>query len=210
MPTHIDFRLSREVELGASRRDNEDLEIIQLESGHERINLLTAASRLEFDISYPISTRTHPRLLELMHAFKATRGGWLSFDFRDWLDNQVTDEPFVVGDGATTVFPLIKGYDFGTASYARPIQRPVSGTVTLKKNGVATATGFTVDYDLGLVTFAAAPIGGGTPDLWSWSGEFNVPVRFDGVLETRAPTIRLEKVGTITLVEKRLKAADFA
>lgn len=209
---HISTRLSKQVELGASRRDNEDLEIIATDGGHEHRNIRTSASRLEFDVAYPISQRAHSRLLEILNCFKATRGGAHSFDFRDWLDYQATDQLFAVGDGTTTVFQLVKNYTFGGETHSRRIQRVVA-PITLKKNGVVTAAGFTVDYDLGLVTFAAAPSAGDevTPaDEWSWSGEFDVPVRFDGSLETRAPTIHLEKVGSVTLVEVRLRTSDFA
>lgn len=206
---HIKTRLSKQVELGANRRDTEDLGVQRSDGGHEVRELRASQSLLEFDVSYPISVRTHPRLLEVRDCFKATRGGHHSFDFRDWLDYQATDELFATGDGATTVFQLVKTYSFGGVDHERRIQRPVS-PITLKKNGVVTATGFTVDYDLGVVTFSAAPVGGGTPDVWSWSGEFDVPVRFDGVLETSAPRVRLEKVGTVPLLEVRLKPSDFA
>jgi uncharacterized protein (TIGR02217 family) len=206
---HITTRLSKQVELGANRRDTEDLLVQTSDGGHEVRELRASQSLLEFEVSYPISTRVHPRLLEIRDCFKATRGGAHSFDFRDWLDYQATDEVFATGDGATLIFQLVKSYAFGGVTHTRRIQRPVS-PITLKKNGVVTASGFTVDYDLGLVTFGVAPLGGVTPDEWSWSGEFDVPVRFDGALETRAPNIRLEKVGTVPLLEVRLKASDFA
>lgn len=210
---HIATRLSKEVELGANRRDTEDLDVVTSDGGHETRNLRTSQSLLEFDVSYPISRRTHPRLLEILSCFKATRGGHHSFDFRDWLDYQATDEVFATGDGITTEFGLVKSYEFGGVIHSRRIQRPVS-PIVLKKNGVVTVAGFTIDYDLGVVTFSAAPVaaveGVSAADVWSWSGEFDVPLRFDGVLETRAPTIKTEKLGTVTLVEVRLKVSDFA
>lgn len=206
--THITTRLSKAVELGATRRDVDEVEVVRTDGGRESRNSRWSQSLLEFDVGYPISRRDHARLTEVLHCFKATRGGLHSFDFRDWLDFQALDEEFATGDGATTVFGLTKTYSFGTASHVRRVQRPVS-PITLKKNGVATAIGFTVDYELGTVTFAAAPLGGGTPDVWSWSGEFDVPVRFNGPLESSAPTIQLEKTGSIPLIEVRLKAGDF-
>jgi hypothetical protein len=44
----------------------------------------------------------------------------------------------------------------------------------------------------------------------TWTGEFNVPVRFDPQIQSSAPTTNLEKFDTFTLYEVRLKAADFA
>jgi len=83
-----------------------------------------------------------------------------------------------VGDGATTAFQLVKTYGAGHAPYARPIVKPVGGTVRVAVNGVeqASGTGFACDPATGLVTLPAAPPIGAvvTADF-----AFDVPVRFD-------------------------------
>lgn len=206
--THVSSRLPTSVELGAVWRAKMQLEIVQNDGGFEDVNRRWEDFLREFEVGYPVSRRDSSLLAQVTDAFLATGGGEYSFDFRDWRDHQVTDEPFAIGDGATTIFPLIKSHAFGTVTHVRRIFRPVS-PITLKKNGVETSSGFTVDYNLGIVTFTAAPVGGGTPDSWSWSGEFNVPVRFDKVLSSEAATIHNEHLEKFTLVEKRLRPEDF-
>jgi uncharacterized protein (TIGR02217 family) len=207
---HISQRLSDEVELGALRRDTMQLEIIRGDSGFEDRNRLWSQFLREYEITYPIAERNgsaSDALMEVYNAFLATGGGEDSFDFEDWRDNEVTDEVFGVGDGAETEFTLIKSYTFGSAIHARRIYRPVSG-IAIKANDVTVnPTDYTVDYELGIVTFDAAPTNG--HDL-AWTGSFNVPVRFDPTIQSTAPTTNLEKFDTFTLFEVRLRAEDFS
>ena len=66
---------------------------------------------------------------------------------------------------------LAKVYSFGPLDMSRPIKKPVSGTVTIFEDGVASAA--VIDYTTGFVTITAAP-----GSVITWSGEFDVPVRF--------------------------------
>jgi len=57
----------------------------------------------------------------------------------------------------TRVIQLVKRYVSGEQTYARPIAKPVAGTVRIAVGGdeVQEAIDFTVDTATGLVTFAA-------------------------------------------------------
>lgn len=206
---HIETRLTDEVEIGARRRDtdNEDLEVITTDGGHEARNVRTAQSLLEFDLTFPTSMRDHSRYLEVRDCYKATRGGLHSFDFKDWADNTAVDEPLGNGiaDGESLIFPLSKLYGFGNVGHLRRIQRPIN-PIVIKSNGIVLSGDFTVDYDLGLVLFDEHPAQGA---LLTWSGDFNVAVRFASALETSAPAGHLEHIEGVLLREVRLKAADF-
>lgn len=207
---HIDERLPTSVELGAIRRDMMNLEVIESDSGHEDRNRLWSQFKLEFDITYPIAKRNGPAdapYAVVKAAFRATGGGEDSFDFKDWGEFQATAELIGIGDGAETVFPLIKTYAFGSRSHERRIYRPVSA-ISIKADDVTVDPGdYTVDYELGTVTFDAAPAIG--VEL-TWTGEFNVPVRFEPTIQSVAQTIQNEKYDSFTLKEVRLRAADFA
>lgn len=48
----------------------------------------------------------------------------------------------------------------------------------IKLNGANQASGWVVNNTTGVVTFAVAPTGGGTPQVVQWSGEFDTPMRF--------------------------------
>lgn len=117
--------------------------------------------------------------------WKAHRGSLYPFRFKDWSDYTATDEIFGTGDGSTTAFQLVKTYDPsqillntpGDLFYVRTITLPIVSTVAIEVNGVPKTV--TTDYTIsasGLVTFTSAP--GNV--LVTWSGEFDIPVRFDG------------------------------
>ncbi|MFP5422469.1 MAG: DUF2460 domain-containing protein, partial [Gammaproteobacteria bacterium] len=75
------------------------------------------------------------------------------------------------GTGVEQVLQLVKEYSFGPMSLTRIIRKPVAGSLTLYVSGAPVAA--TVDYTTGQVTITAAL---GAPI--TWSGEFDVPVRF--------------------------------
>lgn len=206
---HITTRLSDEVELGAIRRDTMNLEIVRNDSGHEDRNRLWSQFLREYEITYPLQDRDggpSTSLGQVYEAFLATGGGEDSFDFQDWRDYTAEDELFGIGDASETEFSLVKSYEFGTRTHTRRIYRPVL-SISIKKDGVTVnPADYTVDYDLGIVTMDTAPAS--LAEL-TWSGEFNVPVRFDPSIQSSAPTTVHEKFDTFTLFEVRLREADF-
>jgi uncharacterized protein (TIGR02217 family) len=106
-------------------------------------------------------------------AFNACMGGVHSFRLKDWSDFRAVNSFLAVGTGdSEQVEQLIKLYEFGNQNHARPIRKPVPGTVTLTADGVPIAS--VVDYSTGEVTFAA-----GAGEVIRWSGEFDVPVMFE-------------------------------
>lgn len=207
---HIATRLSDSVELGAIRRDRMNLEIVRTDGGFEDRARLWSQFLREYEITYPLQERDgspSDSLQQVYNAFLASGGGEDSFDFQDWRDYSVTDGVFGTGDGAETEFELVKIYSFGSREHQRRIYRPVSA-ISIKANGVAVSSGdYIVDYDLGVVTFDSAPLD--TVEL-TWTGDFNVPVRFDPEIQSSAPTTVHEKFDTFALYEVRLKAGDFA
>ena len=87
--------------------------------------------------------------------FDAARGRSDSFRFKDPFDHSATLEPIVGGQ-------LIKRYSAGSATYDRPITKPIDGTVTFSGGG-------TLNYETGIITGGS----GGT-----WSGQFEIQARF--------------------------------
>ncbi len=198
---HIATRLSDHVEIGAVRRDTDGgVEVVQLDGGGSVRNDRWGEGLLAFDVSYPASTRDDAVFLELRAAYRATGRGTDTFNFRDWSDYQATDEEFGIGDGATTAFQLFKSYTFGSATHSRRIQLPVS-PIALKNDGVTIVSGYSVNYTTGIVTFTVAPL---LADVLTWTGEFDVAVRFAGPLESTGIATHLEHHEVITLMEEPL------
>lgn len=205
---HVGTRLSDHVENGAIRRDTMNLEIVRQDGGFEKRNRLWSQYLREYEVTYPLDVRaTSDVLAEVYNAYLATGGGEDSFDFEDWRDNEATDEAFGIGDGAETIFPLIKTYTFGSRTHERRIYRPVSA-ISIKKNTVTVdPADYTVDYNMGTVTFDVAVPNG---EELTWSGSFYVPVRFEPTLQSVGVNAVHEKYDTFTLIEVRLKTEDFA
>ncbi|WP_439399090.1 DUF2460 domain-containing protein [Bradyrhizobium sp. PMVTL-01] len=130
------------------------------------------------------------------------------FRFRDWSDYKATNEQFGTGDGSTTAFQLKKTYDpsllllgiAGPRQYIREIKL-VSPDVapTIKVDGVIKTV--TVDYTInssGLVTFVSAPASG---KAITWTGEFDVPVRFDGPVQLAVKEAGIATISSLPIRE---------
>ncbi|MEQ1491074.1 MAG: DUF2460 domain-containing protein, partial [Terricaulis sp.] len=158
--------------------------IVALGSGAEARNTPWAHGRRRYDIGGAV--RTLDQMHDLIAFFEARRGKLHGFRFRDPFDfkscapsgtpaasDQILDE----GDGARVTFELVKAYGDGSTAYARPITKPVDGTVLIAVNGEALSPdAFDVDLQSGVVTLDTAPAEGG---VVSAGFVFDTPVRFD-------------------------------
>jgi len=185
-------------------------EIVTLGSGREERNARWAHSRRRYDAGYGI--KTLESLSAVVAFFEERRGRLHGFRWRDRLDHSSaapetavtqTDQVIGTGDGATDAFPLVKSYGGLYAPYARPIAKPVPGSVRVAVAGdeATEDAEFTVDTAPGLVTF----LPGHVPDV----GEavtagflFDVPVRFDtDYLEVDLSAFAAGAIPKIPLVE---------
>jgi uncharacterized protein (TIGR02217 family) len=110
---------------------------------------------------------------DILAAFHACQGRLHGFRFKDRSDYQVTAAEDLVEISSTT-FQLVKRYTAAGQTRVRTIAKPVAGTVKVWDGITEITAGWTIDTTTGIVTFAEAPIY--TP---AWTGEFDVPVRFD-------------------------------
>jgi uncharacterized protein (TIGR02217 family) len=198
---HINARLPVQVEIGAVRidPDADDTEVVRTDGNNEVRNTRTDQSLLQFEITYPHSEQD-ANFQAVRSAYKVARGRLHSFDFQDHSEFEAADEPFGVGDGVETEFTLIKSYTFGSQTHERRIFRPVS-PITLKADGVTIGSGYSVDYTNGTVEFDVAPA---DEAVLTWTGEFNIPVRFDSSFTVSLPAGHLVHVETMTLTEVNL------
>ena len=166
--------------LGASGGPERRVDIVALGSGREARNTPWAHGRRRYDIGGAV--RTIDDLHALIAFYEARRGKLIGFRFRDPFDFKScppsaapapTDHAIGEGDGVATAFQLVKLY----GDYARPIVKPVAGSVRLAVDGEELApASFSVDAAAGLVTLAAAPPAGAAVTAGFL---FDTPVRFD-------------------------------
>lgn len=162
MPTYEDFQLSTDIANaglqavtgGPSFRTD----VSTTGNGTEQRNGIAGVhARRMFRINTDVlDTTTRDAALTF---FTARRGSTDSFRFRDPFDYTATAQPLIAVSGGRQI---VKRYTVGAYTYDRPIQKPVSGTVSLTGGG-------SIDYSTGIVTGGA----GGT-----WSGEFDIQARF--------------------------------
>ena len=180
-----DVRLDPQISHGAKGGPSWRTTVITTGSGFESRNSEWARPKAKWDVSHILESAQ--KRADLLAFFHARRGSAHGFRFKDWIDyyvgmgfpNGVIEytgyQQFATGNGSATTFQLTKTYSDGGGSFVRKITRPVSGTVKIYVGGVLQASGVTINYSTGVVTFASAPANAA---LIQWAGQFDVPVRF--------------------------------
>lgn len=197
----IEYRLSRDVEVGASKRPRYATDIMQTDGGHEYRNERWRYPLFQFEVTLEPGDPNEDgsTLKEMIDLFHAAGGAGNTFLFRDWTDNEAVNSNIATADGSTTTFQLYKSYQRGNVQRQRKITRPVDGTETFYIDGVPQLA--TLNADTGVFVFPAAPTAGAaiTADF-----EFNLPVRFaNDELELIALSTNLDQPVNVTLLEVR-------
>ena len=206
-----EVRFPAAISFGSSGGVERRTEIVRLVNGFEERNTPWEQSRRRYDAG--LGTRTLDDLDAVLAFFEARRGMLYGFRWKDWMDHKScrpseapgdADQQIGTGDGATTVFQLVKHYAPGLHSYRRTITKPVAGTVAVAIDGAALSEGadFSVDTAAGKITLAVPPAVGA--DVTA-GFEFDVPVRFDAdAIEVNLAAFEAGEVPSIPIVEVRV------
>jgi uncharacterized protein (TIGR02217 family) len=198
------------ISFGATGGPERRIEVAELTSGREQRNARQAHSKRRYDAGTGISSINDLR--QVISFFEARRGKLTAFRFRDPFDNASrddglpvtpTDQTLGTGNGALSRFKLLKNYGSGADAYARPIRKPVSGSLRLAVAGVekTIVTQFTFDDATGEVVFSAGSIPANGQAVTA-GFEFHVPVRFDAdQLSASLTAFKAGQVPTIPLAE---------
>ncbi len=209
MPAEFhEIRFPLDVALGSRGGPVRCTDIVTLASGREHRNARWADSRRRYDAGLGI--RTADALHAVANFFEERRGRLHGFRLHDRVDwkscppsGTVSPLDAVIGhgDGVRTAFGLVKTYGTGFAPYARPIGKPVAGTVRVAVAGTEMAMGAGVGCDAttGTVAFSAPP----APGAAITAGfAFDVPVRFDtDALEFDLSAFEAGHVPSVPLIE---------
>lgn len=186
-------------------------EVVALTNGFEERNTPWAQARRRYDAG--VGLRSLDDIADLIAFFEARQGQLFGFRWKDWSDFKsckpsaeisYDDQQIAMGDGVTTVFPLVKTYASGNSAQVRVIAKPVAGTVRIGLQGDALQEGvhYAVDTATGRVDFASAPAVG----VQITAGyEFDVPVRFDtDRIQVSVASFQAGDVPQVPVVEVRL------
>lgn len=179
-----EMRFPAPLSVGSSGGPERRTEIVTLSNGYEERNSPWAHSRRRYDAG--LGVRSLDDLSEVMSFFEARHGQLYGFRWKDWTDFKscapsarpaAQDQMLGTGDGTRTDFALSKTYASGAQSYARPITKPVAGSVMIAVAGTLLGEeDYALDMTSGALRLATAPLGG----AFVMAGfEFDVPVRFD-------------------------------
>jgi uncharacterized protein (TIGR02217 family) len=213
MTSFHEVRFPLDVALGARGGPERRTQVIVTASGREERVARWAHARRKYDAGYGVKSFT--KLREVIAFFEERRGKLYGFRFRDRLDFSSAsgnatpaplDQSIGTGTGVLAAFQLIKTYGNAFAPYARPITKPVAGSVRLSVNGVEKLIGTHADLDAttGLVTFRAGQIPAAGAVV-SAGFLFDVPVRFDtDYLEFDLSAFEAGVIQSIPLIEVRV------
>lgn len=206
-----DIRFPTNLSFGSVGGPERRTEIVTLANGFEERNTPWVHSRRRYDAGVGLRSLDD---VELLIAFFEARSGQLhGFRWKDWSDFKSCapsatpgpeDQLIGIGDGVTTVFALRKTYVSGLQCYARPIRKPVAGTVrvAVAEDPKVEGLEFSVNAETGEISFALPP------DLGtriSAGFEFDVPVRFDtDAIQTSVASFQAGDVPRVPVVEIRL------
>ncbi|MFQ6553312.1 TIGR02217 family protein [Aestuariibius insulae] len=187
-------------------------EVVTLANGFEERNTPWRDSRRRYDAG--VGLRSLDDVEALIAFFEARQGQLFGFRWKDWGDfksslpsKDVTAFDQIIGYGTPErqdVFPLIKDYASGDQCYARPIRKPVAGTVriALEQVELQERIDFEIDTATGEISFAEPPAEGVTIRA---GFEFDVPVRFDvDRIQTSVASFRAGEVPNVPIVEVRV------
>jgi uncharacterized protein (TIGR02217 family) len=183
MPAFHEVQFSPEISYGSTGGPRRKTQIVTLKSGFEQRNSSWLHSRRSYDAG--MGVRNIDDLAAVIDFWEARMGQLYGFRWKDWADYKSclpranptnADQIIGTGTGALTTFQLVKRYTSGGQEYARPIRKPVAGTLLVSLNNVAQPSGWSINVTTGILTFTVAP---GNGVVVKAGYEFDVPVRFD-------------------------------
>ncbi|MEO0400739.1 MAG: DUF2460 domain-containing protein [Pseudomonadota bacterium] len=209
--TFHEVRFPASLSFGSVGGPERRTEVVTLANGFEERNSPWAHSRRRYDAG--LGMRSLDDIETLIAFFEARMGQMYGFRWKDWSDFKSSsasgtpaynDQTIGIGDGQQASFPLLKTYRSGAHSYARPIAKPVLGSVRVgvSQDEMQEGVDYELDINTGLVTFQHPP----EIDVDVTAGfEFDVPVRFDtDQIQTSVASFQAGSVPNVPIVEVRV------
>lgn len=194
----LEIVFPEDIAYGAVGGPSYDTSIVTFRNGREQRNMNWPRGFLRWDVAHGVKDAAQMR--ELENFFRTVRGRAYGFRFKDWTDYRLEQELIGHGNGTQTQFQLTKRYSFaGANDEVRPIRKIKPGTVAVWLNGIPQSSGWSINTNTGLLTFATAPPNGHSIRV---SCEFYVPARFDtDVMRKSLEDYNLLTWGNIPVVE---------
>lgn len=195
-----DVRLPEHIEQGALVGPEFSTSIVTMQGGKEQRNSEWEQERLKANIAYGIMQKQDDYDIEdsfaiIMRFFRARRGQWRGFRFKDFSDFQA-EQVDLAADETGKNWQLVKNYE----DYQRIITRPVPESLIVYIGGVIVPPGPDTWQlgPLGVITTKNANVG------VKVDFEFDVPMRFDtDMAQVAIQFINAGSVSNIDLIQVR-------
>jgi uncharacterized protein (TIGR02217 family) len=169
----LDIRFPVNIAYGAVGGPGYSTDVVTLNSGFENRNQNWSVARCMYDAAK--GCKTDQDRIDLIKFFRVAKGKMHSFRWRDFSDYEVlTGEGTLTALGGGT-FQLVKQYTNAAGTENRTITLPVNAVVKQGSTTLVLNTHYTLSLTTGVLTIIGSP----TPAPDSWTGEFDVPARFD-------------------------------
>lgn len=188
LPSFIEVQFPTNISYGAVGGGGWSTRIVVTDAGYEYRQQLWNATRGKWTVGHNLRTPAEYGQLVAFH--RNMLGRTIGFRFQDWTDYQAPDaagNSGIISKNASGIWQLTKSYSVTdevsgfTYSQYRLISKPQPGTVQLFLNSVAhtLGAGGSLDYTSGQITFGSGDPNPGPSEVYTWTGQFDVPVRFD-------------------------------
>lgn len=162
-----------DISFGAAGGPGYSTDVVTINSGAESRNQNWSSARCAFDVSRTITTAAKRKTI--IAFFRVAKGKAHSFRFRDFTDYQVSSTEGILTALTANTYQLKKRYTADDGTEDRTIYLPRNAVLV---QGAHTLTSG-VDYSLALLTGIVTVLGSPLPAPTAWSGEFDIPCRFD-------------------------------
>ena len=171
-------RFPEDISYGVSFGPEFSTSIASVMSGREFRNRNRTRALCVGECSHALKTKA--QFDNLLRFFRSMGGRFHAFRFKDWSDYICPVEQGRLALVSGNDYQMQKLYQAAIGfEEIRKITKPVAGTVQVFRTRSGTTTEITgastVDHTTGIVTVTNHNIG----DTYTWSGEFDVPCRFD-------------------------------
>jgi uncharacterized protein (TIGR02217 family) len=175
--------------------------VVPSRAGFEKRTQYLKYPRQRWDASPGVQTPA--QFVELQRFFLIAGGRWRAWRFPSPVDFSAEhsgDERGIVQALTSTTFQAFKRYQIGGLTLDRKITKPVPGTFDVRVSGSPVT--HTVNTTTGVITIATEPA---AADV-TWSGAFDVPMRFDfdrlqASMLARRDDGLIQQLGAFPLVE---------
>lgn len=171
-------RFNTEIRYGVVGGPEFNTTVVTTDNGFEQRNLNWSVARGKWQCATDLYNKSE--IDQLIAFFRARQGKFQGFRFKDWSDFDDGGHGVFTGiTGSTTTVQMTKNYvTLGGSTTQRAIIKPVQTTIKVFNSGtqLVEGTNYSIDYTTGILTEITGPY---TTSALTWTGQFDVPARFD-------------------------------